>query len=172
MEGKKENQMREIRIEKILLSIGGTAEELDKGYRLLQLISGKKPVKTKAKKRIPGFGIRPGLEIGCKVTIRENIKSLLDRLLEVFNKKLKEKQIQNNYISFGIKEYIEIAGIEYQRDIGMLGLNVTVVFSRKGKRVERRRRKRNKIGKKQNISRQEIIDFMKKNYGVEINGSK
>ena len=49
---KQTNKMREIRIEKLTLNIGGTAEKLDKGFILLQKLSGKKPVRVKARKRI------------------------------------------------------------------------------------------------------------------------
>lgn len=164
----KENKMREIRIEKILISAGGTADKLEKEVKLLKLISGRTPVRLKATKRIPALGVRPGLETGCKVTVRKEIKPLLSRLLESVNKKLKEKQIQDNHFSFGIAEYIEIPGTEYQRDIGMLGLNATIVFSRRGKRVEEKKIKSGKQGKNQIVTKEEIITFMKENYGVEI----
>jgi len=167
-EQKKENPMREIKIEKLILSAGGTAETLDKEAKLLQIISGGKAVKTKAKKRIPSLGVRPKLEVGCKVTIRKGIGQLLKRLLASINNQLKEKQIENNHFSFGIEEYIEIPDLEYQRDIGILGLNVGVVFSRKGRRIERRKIKKSKVGKKQTISKQEIINFMKENFEVEV----
>ena len=48
---------------------------------------------------------------------------------------IKRKQISENNFSFGIKEYIEIPGAEYQRDIGIIGLDVKVVFKRSGRRV-------------------------------------
>lgn len=133
---KPQNKMREIEIEKIVLSMGAVGDELDKAAKLLKLISGMKVVKTKSRKRIPAFDIRPGLEIGCKVTLRgQKGKERLKNLLEAIGNQLKEKQIELGGFSFGIPEYIEIPGIEYQRDIGMLGLNVSVVFKRKGKRT-------------------------------------
>lgn len=165
---KEENPMRKVKIEKLVLSAGGVAEVLEKEFKLLKLISGETPIKLKARKRIPSLGVRPGLEVGCKVTIRKNIQPLLKRLLQAIDNKIKEKQVENNHFSFGIKEYIEIPGMEYQRDIGILGLNVTIVFSRSGGRVEKRKIKRNKASKKQTITRQEIIDFMKQNYNMEV----
>ena len=55
----KMNPMKEIRLEKVILNIGGVAEKLDKGVILLETISGKKAVKVKAVKRIPTWSVRP-----------------------------------------------------------------------------------------------------------------
>ena len=163
------NKMREIEIEKVVLSVGALANELDKGIRLLELISGKKAVKTHARKRIPAFAIRPGLEIGGKVTLRGKEKEeLLKRLLESVGNKIKKKQISNEDFSFGIEEYIEIPGMEYDRDIGMKGLSVTVVFTRKGKRVEIKKIKKGKIPKRQRVTKEEIIEFLKSKFNTEI----
>lgn len=169
----KENKMREIEIEKVVLSIGGVADELDKGTRLLELITERKAIKTLSKKRIPSFGIRPGLEIGCKVTLRgKKAKEVLIRLLKSIDNKIAKKQIDDEDFSFGIEEYIEIPGLEYQRDLGMRGLSVTVVFKRKGKRVKLKKIKRGKIPKRQRVTREEIIEFLKNKFKVEIGEGK
>ncbi len=157
------------KIEKIVLSIGGTGEKLERGVKLLEIISRMKPVKLKSKKRIPSLEVRPGLEVGCKVTLRrEKIMPALKRLLQAINNELKESSIKNNHFSFGIKEYIEIPGIEYQRELGILGLNVTVDFAKPGKRVEMKKIKRGKIPRKQEVKKEEIIEYMKKNYNLNI----
>ena len=163
-----ENKMREIKIEKVVLSEGGKAEKAEKEAKLLQIITGKKAVVVKAKRRVPAFDVRPGLEIGSKVTIRKDTEPLLKRLLAAVNNKLDKKKIETNHFSFGIEEYIEIPGVEYQRELGVLGLNVSVVFSRKGKRVGLRKIKQGKVSKKQDVSKEEIINFMKQNYNLEV----
>ncbi len=165
----KENNMRNIEIEKITLSMGALGDELDSSVKLLELISGMKAVKTRARKRIPAFGIRPGLEIGCKVTLRgEKAEKLLKNLLSTIDNTLKAKQITNEDLSFGIEEYIEIPGMEYQRDIGMKGLSINVVFKRKGKRVKLRKMKKGKVPQRQKTTKKEIIDFLKSKFNVEI----
>lgn len=165
----KNNKMREIEIEKVVLSIGGIGDELEKGAKLLELISGMKSTKTTARKRIPAFGIRPGLAIGCKVTLRgKKGKEILKNLLSAVSNQLKNKQVRDEDLSFGIDEYIEIPGMEYQRDIGMIGLNITVVFKRKGKRVETKKIKRGKIPRRQRTTKQEVIEYMIKNFKTEI----
>ena len=158
---KQDNPMRTIKIEKVVLSIGGTTDYLEKGVKLLKLLTGKKPAKMKSKKRIPTWGVRPGLEIGTVVTLRKNTTEFLKRMLITIDNTLRKKQISENNFSFGIKEYIEIPGIEYQRDIGIRGFNVTVVFSRAGSRVKLKKIKRGKVPKKQHISKEEIMEYMK-----------
>ena len=167
-EEKAKNKMREIKIEKIILNIGGTAEKLDKGFILLQKISGKKPVRVKATKRIPTWGVRPGLEVGTKVTIRgEEAEKLLEKLLQAIANKLKERQVRENFISFGIHEYIDIPGMEYIREVGIMGLEVSIVFVRAGKRIERKKVKRGKT-RRQNISPQEIEEFMDNKFKTKV----
>jgi large subunit ribosomal protein L5 len=158
------NVMRNIRIDKVVLNVGGTADTLDKGFKLLKFITGKKPAKIKSKKRIPTWGVRPGLEVGAVVTLRKDYMELLKKMLISFDNVLKKKQVSENNFSFGIKEYIEIPGIEYQRDIGIMGFDVTIVFKRSGRRVGLRKIKTGKVSKKQIITKEEIIKFMEENF--------
>lgn len=162
-----ENPTRQIRIEKVVLHVGGTAEELDKGFRLLKLITGRTPAKMKSHKRIPAFGVRPNLDVGAVVTLRQNATEMLKKMLSAIDNKLRKKQISENNFSFGIKEYIEIPGMEYQRELGMMGLDATVVFKRAGRRVKLRKIKSGKIPARQKISKQEIIKFMEENFNTE-----
>ena len=164
MSEEKQNIMRQIKTEKIVLSIGGTAENLEKGVKLLKILTNKKPAKMKSKKRIPSLGVRPGLEVGTVVTIRKNLKEFLKNMLFAIDNVLKKKQISENNFSFGLKEYIEIPGIEYQRDIGIIGFDITVVFKRSGRRVKLKKIKKGKIPKKQKISKEEIIKYMEENF--------
>jgi large subunit ribosomal protein L5 len=167
MENKKQNPMREIEIEKVVLNVGGTADKLEKGVKLLKLITERKPAKMKSRKRIPTWGVRPGLEIGAVVTIRKGKEEILRRILVAKENKIKRKQISENNFSFGVKEYIELPGIDYQRDIGIMGFDVTVVFKRNGRRVKLRKIKRGKIPKRQIISKEEIIKFMEDKFETE-----
>ena len=158
--------MRKIRIEKIVFSIGAKGDALEKGVKLLKLLTGRKPAKMKSRKRIPNFGVRPDLEVGTVVTIRKDIDATLKRMLVALDNTLKKSQISENGFSFGIEEYIEIPGMEYQRDIEIIGLDVTVAFKRSGRRVALKKAKRGKISKKQKVSREEIIKFMEENFGT------
>ena len=161
----KENPMREIKIEKIILSCSGVDVELQKSKKLLELISGKKAQIIASKKRIPEFGVRPGLEVGTRVTLRgpEAIE-VLKRLLGAVDNVLSILSVSQNTFSFGIKEYIDIPDIAYQRDLGIRGLNVTVTFTRPGARVVRKKIKQGRLPKRFMISEDEIMEFMKLNF--------
>ena len=91
----------------------------------------------------------------------------MNRMLKAIDNKLKIKQISDNNFSFGIEEYIEIPGIEYQRDIGIIGLDITVVFKRSGRRVKLKKMKKGKFPKRQSVSKEEIIKFMEEKFKTE-----
>ncbi|MFQ5474651.1 MAG: 50S ribosomal protein L5, partial [Candidatus Nanoarchaeia archaeon] len=85
------NKMECIGIEKVTLNIGAgkDTQKLDKGMVLLKELTGKAPTKTVTNKRIAAWALRPGLPIGCKVTIRgDEAKKILSRLLYAKDNKL------------------------------------------------------------------------------------
>ena len=161
---KTESPMRQIKIEKIVLGVGGIGESLEKGFKIIKILTGKKPAKMRTKKRIPSLEIRPNLEIGAVSTVRKNLEEFLKKMLAAIDNNLKKSQISENNFSFGIKEYIEIPGIEYQRELGIVGLDVTVVFKRAGRRVKLKKIKKGRISKRQKITKEEIIKFMEENF--------
>jgi large subunit ribosomal protein L5 len=165
----KENPMRRIQIEKVLLSGSGKDKNLEKSAKLLNILSGMKTQIIKTQKRIPDFSVRPGLEVGARVTLRrDKAIAQLRRLLGAIDNTLKSKQISPNHFSFGIKEYIDIPEVEFNRDIGVMGLNVTVVFVRTGIRVKRKKIKSGKFPLRQNVTKEEIINYMKENFKTKI----
>jgi len=164
---KTENPMRKIKIEKVILSVGGIGDQLEKGFKLLKLLTGRKPSKTISRKRIPTLGVRPGLEIGARVTLRKGVDEFLNKIFIAIDNQLNKKQISENNFSFGVKEYIEIPGMEYQRDIGIIGFDVTIVFKRSGRRVRLRKIKRSKTPLRQVISKEEIIKYMEENFKIK-----
>ena len=90
------NPMQLPRIEKLTLNIGAGKDQtkLEKGIVLIKAITGIDPIKTVTKKRIPEWGLRPGLPIGCKLTLRKAAAiDLLKRLLQAKELKLKDSQI-------------------------------------------------------------------------------
>ena len=164
------NVMKRISIEKISINIGvGEAgDKLEKAKKLLERLTNKKVVITKGKKKIPSLGIRPGLPIGVKVTLRKDINELLKRLLEAKEKMLKRKSFTSRGVSFGIEEYIHIPGMEYDPELGIMGMDINVVLQRPGFRVKRRKIKKSKVGKKHLITIDEAVKFMEENYGVKV----
>ncbi len=164
------NPMKQIKIAQITLNMGAGKNEdlLKRGLKLLEKIASNKPVATLAKKRIPAWGLRPGLAIGCKVTVRKDAEKLLLRLLEAKEKKLSPQNFdkQGNF-SFGIPEYIDIAGLEYDPELKIMGLEVAVTLQRAGFRVKQRSAKKSTVGKAQRITPAEAMDFVRK-LGIEV----
>jgi large subunit ribosomal protein L5 len=163
------NSMRSIFIEKVVISCGATGDNLTKSKKLLEIISKRKAQIVTSSKRIPDFGVRPGLEVGTRVTLRrQEGVNLLRTLLGSIDNIISNKQISENHFSFGIEEYIEIPGMEYHRDIGIRGLNVSVVFARSGLRVKRKKIKSSRVPKKQHVSKEEIIKFMESEFKTKV----
>ena len=165
------NIMKSIRIEKITLNIGAGKDQakLEKGIILLKTITGVEPVKTKTNKRIPAWNLRPGLPIGCKLTLRNQaqIKDLLTRFLQANDNILNERNFdEHGNISFGIHEYINIPEVKYNPDIGIIGFEVNITLERAGFRIKRRRNQKKKIHKKHAINKSESIEFMKKEFNI------
>lgn len=167
-----ENLMKQIKIEKITLVVGAKEEEkLNRGINLLKkFVSEGKVVKTLAKKRIPEWGIRPNLPIGAKITLRgKEAYQLLINLLKAKEMTLSASQFDSRgNFSFGLSEYIDIPGVSYDPEIKILGLKVAVTLERQGFRVKKRKIKRQKIRGKHLITKEEAMEFMKKEFGLKI----
>jgi len=164
--------MKDIRIEKVTLNVGAGKDQtrLEKGVKMLKNITGINPIKTVSNKRIPAWGVRPGLPIGCKITLRrDKAEELLKRLLKAKDNILTESQFdENGNVSFGIHEYIDIEGVKYDPEIKVMGLEVCITLERKGYRIKKRKIQRRKVNKKHLIKKQEAIDFMKSNFKVKV----
>jgi large subunit ribosomal protein L5 len=167
------NKMQEIRIEKLTLNVGAGKDQgkLEKGLKLIKHLTGREGVKTITQKRIPGWSLRPGLPIGCKLTLRDKdlIKSLLAKIIASKNNSLKAKQFDTGgNLSIGIHEYIDIPDINYDPDIGILGFEICITLQRPGFRIKKRKLQKKKVPKKHRITKDQAISFMEKEFQVKI----
>lgn len=165
------NPMQTIRLSKVTLNFGAgeAGTKLENGKKILDRVSGKAAVITKTHKRTT-FGVAKHRPIGAMVTIRgKKATTILATLLEAVEKKLKAGSFdtQGN-ISFGIHEYINIPGIKYDPEIGIVGFEVAVTLERPGYRVSRRRIRPGKIGKQHRITPAAAQEYMKQTFGVTI----
>lgn len=167
-----ENAMKNIRVAKVTLNFGAGTDQknLAKGVKLITMIAGKTPVKTKTSKRIPGWGLRPGLPIGCKLTLRgQEALALIPRLLESKDKMLSLKNIDDNgNISFGIPEYVDIPETKYDPELGIMGLEASISLERPGFRVKSRKVMKRKIPMHHRIAKDDAIAFLKEQYQIKI----
>jgi len=170
------NSMQELRIEKVTLNIGvgKSQDRLEKALTLLKLLTGREPVKNITQKRIQSWGIRPGLPVGCKVTIRKDLAAeVLKRLIEAKDMQLKEGHFdKGGNVCFGLAEYIDIPGMKYNPDIGSMGFQVCVSLTRPGLRITTRKIKQNKIPMHHRVSREDALAFMEKKFGVKVGGEE
>jgi large subunit ribosomal protein L5 len=164
-----ENPMRRIRIEKVTLNVGcgGDLQKIEKAKKLLEILTGRKPVVTKSRKRST-FGIAKGKPVGVKVTLRKKVaEEFFERVLTAIDRKVKESQFdKDGNLNIGIKEYIDLPGAKYQPSIGIMGFDVSITFERPGYRIKRRRIQKRKIPKTHRINKEEVINWLKEKYGV------
>jgi large subunit ribosomal protein L5 len=137
-----ENDLAVPRLQKIVLNTGiGDAVENDslvgEAIQVLAAISGQKPVVTRARKAVAGFGIRAGVPVGCKVTIRrERMYEFLDRLISVVLPRIRDFRglstdsfDGNGNFSLGIDEHFVFPEIDPDSLENLFGLDVTIVTS-------------------------------------------
>jgi len=173
MPEKTENPMREIFVRKVVMNIGvGEAgEKLVRAERVLQILTNnRKPVQTISRTTNKDLGIRKGMPIGVKVTLRgEEAEDLIRRALWVRNNRLPNYcfDISGNF-SFGIPDYTNFEGQKYDPDIGIFGLDINVLLERKGYRVSRRKRTRKRIAYHHRITNDEAREFAKKRFDIEV----
>ncbi|KAF6247611.1 50S ribosomal protein L5 [Nitrosopumilus sp. b3] len=164
--------MKKISLEKVVLNmgVGKSGDAINIAKKALDQISGKKSSSRAAKETQRDWGVRKGEPIGVAVTIRGNdAKELLKRLLEAKGNVVNGKSFDNfgNY-SFGIKEHIDIPGVKYDPQIGILGLGISITLTRPGYGIRNRSKHKASVGKKHIISNQEAKDYLVKEFGVSV----
>ena len=132
------------KLEKIVVNMGvgdatGNSKLLEAAVKDLSLITGQKPVVTKAKKSIAGFKVREGQAIGCKVTLRgENMYNFLDKLVSIGLPRVRDFRGvsskafdgRGNY-TLGIKEQLIFSEIEYDSVVKVRGMDIVFVTTAK-----------------------------------------
>ena len=132
------------KLEKIVVNIGvgdatTNSKLLDAALADLELITGQKPVVTKARKSIAGFHVREGQSIGCKVTLRgENMYNFLDKLVTIGLPRVRDFRGvspkafdgRGNY-TLGIKEQLIFSEIEYDNVVKVRGMDIVLVTTAK-----------------------------------------
>ena len=138
------NIMEVPKVNSISLNMGlGDAKNNSKGLESaveeLTLISGQKPIITKAKKDVSNFKIRQGWPVGCKVTLRQDrMYEFLERLISIALPRtrdfrglsFKSFDGRGNY-NFGVKEQIIFTEIDYDKIQSIRGMNITIITSAK-----------------------------------------
>jgi large subunit ribosomal protein L5 len=136
------NVMQVPRVQKVVVNIGmGEAmdnpKSLDAAVSDVALITGQKPVVTKAKKSIANFKLREGRTIGVKVTLRgDKMWAFLDRVMNVVLPRVRDFRGvspdafdgRGNY-TLGLREQLIFPEIEYDKIDKIRGMEITIVTS-------------------------------------------
>jgi len=134
------NKMAVPKIEKIVVNMGlGEAKDnskvLDSAVSDMTIISGQKPIVTKAKKSVAAFKVRTGMSIGCKVTLRgEKMYNFADRLINIALPRVRDFRGvspeafdgRGNY-TLGVKEQIMFPEIQYDKIDKIRGMDIIIV---------------------------------------------
>jgi len=128
------------KLTKVVINIGAGSQAVSDSKKVndavsaLELISGQKPVKTKAKKAIAGFKLREGMAVGAKVTLRKGVMyEFIDRLVTIALPRVRDFEGLNpksfdgngNY-AFGIKEHLIFPEIDYESVAEIWGMDIII----------------------------------------------
>ncbi len=153
------------RLDKVVInySAGSDATKLEKARKILESVFGRTFSRVRARKTIHAWGVRKGKHHGWKLTLRgEEAYQWLKRLLKVVDYTIYEEQMDKyGNFSFGVKEHIEIPGVEYVPELGIIGFDVCVSFRRNGYRVSRRRLCKSKIPERHRVKKEDVVLFLK-----------
>lgn len=164
--------MMDLHVEKVVVNIGvGEAgERLVKAEKVLEMVTGQKPVETVSKTVNRDLGIRVGMPLGCKVTLRgEAAEEFVKKALPIREMRVPEYSFdKEGNMSFGISDYTDFEGMKYDPEIGIFGMDISVVLRRPGDRITKRALLRRRVPKSHRVTREEAIAFMKEKFEVEV----
>jgi large subunit ribosomal protein L5 len=134
------NVMQAPRIEKVVINMGlGEGKEnpkiLDAAVNDLSIITGQKPIITKARRSVASFKVREGMSIGCKLTLRGiRMYDFLDKLFNIALPRVRDFRGISPHsfdgrgnFTIGIKEQLIFPEIEYSQVERILGMDITIV---------------------------------------------
>ena len=164
------HDMREPRVEKVVvhMGVGKGGRELGNAEDILAEVTGQHPVRTQAKKTEPEFNIREGDPIGAKVTLRdEDAREFLDTALKLVTLSRSQFDETGNF-SFGVDEHTDFPSQEYDPQVGIFGLDVTVNLVRPGYRVAKRDKVTRSIPSNHRLDPEDAIAFLESEFEVTI----
>jgi large subunit ribosomal protein L5 len=164
--------MSKPRVGKITINIGvgESGEKLSKAQTVLKNITGLKPVQTLSRTTSKDWGLREGMPIGCKVTLRgKKAVAFLTEALKIRSNQISDYTFdQQGNFSFGIPDHTLFKDQKYDPSIGIFGMDICVTVEKPGFRIKHRRIDRRHIPLRHQVSPEETMQFLKETYSVEV----
>ncbi|ELZ21843.1 50S ribosomal protein L5 [Natrinema limicola] len=164
------HEMREPRVEKVVvhMGVGQGGRELGKAEDIIEEITEQESVRTQAKRTEPDFGIRQGDPIGTKVTLRgDDASDFLEKALPLADISATQFDDTGNF-SFGVEEHTDFPSQEYDPNVGIYGLDVTVNLVRPGYRIAKRDKATRSIPSSHRLTHEDAIAFLEANFDVSV----
>ena len=165
------HEMREPRIEKVVvhMGVGEGGRTLANAEEILEEVTGQESVRTTSKRASQDFGVRQGNPVGAKVTLRgDAAREFLETALPLTTLSRSQLDDVGNF-SFGVEEHTEFPSQEYDPNIGIYGLDVTVNLVRPGYRVKKRDKATQTIPSSHRLTPEDAASFLETNFDVEVN---
>jgi len=164
------NPMREPRIEKVVvhMGVGRGGEPLAKAEEIIEAITGRESVRTTAKNTVGEFDIRAGDPIGAKVTLRDEAADEFLETALAFTDVSRSQFDETGNLSFGIEDHTDFPSQEYDPNVGIYGLDVTVTLTRPGYRVAKRDQVTRSIPSNHRLDPEDAIGFLEADFDVEV----
>jgi len=164
------HEMREPTIEKVVvhMGVGEGGRELADAEEILEDVTGQQSVRTSAKRTVQEFNIREGDPIGAKVTLRgADAADFLDTALPLVDLSASQFDETGNF-SFGVEEHTAFPSQEYDPNVGIYGLDVTINLVRPGYRVAKRDKVSRSIPSAHRLDADDAVAFIEANFDVEV----
>lgn len=172
MSQKIESTMRKISVAKVVLNmgVGKSGEPIERAKRALEQISGQQPSPRMAKATQRDWGVHKGEPIGVAVTIRKQPAiELMKRLFAAKGNQIKGTSFDDfGNLSFGIREHIDIPGVKYDPNIGIVGLNISIALTRPGFNIRVRSKHKASVGDGHRITAEDAKEFLTREFGVQV----
>ena len=164
------HEMRRPTVEKVVvhMGVGTSGRELANAEEILGEVAGQQPVRTQSKRASQDFGVRRGEPVGAKVTLRGvAAEEFLQTALPLTELSTQQFDEYGNF-SFGVAEHTEFPSQEYDPNIGIYGLDVTVNLVRPGYRVRKRDKAASSIPSRHMLTPEDAIAFVESEFGVSV----
>ncbi|SEO27387.1 large subunit ribosomal protein L5 [Halogranum amylolyticum] len=164
------HEMRQPRVEKVVvhMGVGEGGRTLAQAEEILEAITGQQSVRTQSGRAGQDFGVRQGTPVGAKVTLRgETAHEFLETALPLTDLQTSQFDDNGNF-SFGLEEHTDFPSQEYDPQIGIYGLDITVNMVRPGYRITKRDKVARSVPSSHRLTPEDAAAFLEQTFDVEV----